>query len=94
MPDGDVYIRAIDPHYGTPGPDEATPARWMTAFKSIYNEIITINIPAGIQYGKCVVVNNIGIKKGNIRGNHKFIVKIKTLKLTDEQKNFLKNFKR
>lgn len=61
--------------------------------KSIYNEIITINIPAGIQYGKCVVVNNIGIKKGNIRGNHKFIVKIKTLKLTDEQKNFLKNFK-
>ena len=56
--------------------------------------MITINIPAGIQYGKCVVVNNIGIKKGNIRGNHKFIVKIKTLKLTDEQKNFLKNFKR
>ena len=62
--------------------------------KSIYNEIITVNIPAEIQYGKCVVVNNIGIKKGNIRGNHKFIVKIKTLKLTDEQKNFLKNFKR
>ena len=27
MPDGDVYIRAIDQHYGTPGPDEATPAR-------------------------------------------------------------------
>ena len=40
-----------------------------------------------------VFIYNIGIKKGNIRGNHKFIVKIKTLKLTDEQKNFLKNFK-
>ena len=25
LPDGDVYIRAIDPHYATPGPDEATP---------------------------------------------------------------------
>ena len=22
LPDGDVYIRAIDPHYATPGPDE------------------------------------------------------------------------
>jgi arylsulfatase len=25
LPDGDLYIRASDPHYGTPGPDEVWP---------------------------------------------------------------------
>ena len=29
LSDGDVYIRAIDPHYATPGPDEATPVKEM-----------------------------------------------------------------